>query len=170
MGGIMIRFVIDAFISILTIKGAFADINVFIAPNDLNYETNSTSEINHYLDELKKNNTKVDVDKDPKISNELKKYIGIVNDRVSDVFSESEFKKYRGDVCKISITTGDTAPSDPVLTQVFTYDELADNKKQSCQKLNNELIKKVAKDKGLSYPKVVKDYGSLSIDMIFLFK
>jgi hypothetical protein len=72
MGGIMIRFVIAAFISILTIKGAFADINVFIAPNDLNYETNSTSEINHYLDELKKNNTKVDVDKDPKISNELK--------------------------------------------------------------------------------------------------
>ena len=67
MGGIMIRFVIAAFISILTIKGAFADINVFIAPNDLNYETNSTSEINHYLDELKKNNTKVDVDKDPKI-------------------------------------------------------------------------------------------------------
>ena len=124
MGGIMIRFVIAAFISILTIKGAFADINVFIAPNDLNYETNSTS----------------------------------------------EFKKYRGDVCKISITTGNTAPSDPVLTQVFTYDELADNKKQSCQKLNNELIKKVAKDKGLSYPKVVKDYGSLSIDMIFLFK
>jgi hypothetical protein len=54
MGGIMIRFVIAAFISILTIKGAFADINVFIAPNDLNYETNSTSEINHYLDELKK--------------------------------------------------------------------------------------------------------------------
>ena len=53
MGGIMIRFVIAAFISILTIKGAFADINVFIAPNDLNYETNSTSEINHYLDERK---------------------------------------------------------------------------------------------------------------------
>ena len=76
----MIRFVIAAFISILTIKGAFADINVFIAPNDLNYETNSTSEINHYLDELKKNNTKVDVDKDPKISNELKKYIGIVRE------------------------------------------------------------------------------------------
>ena len=50
----MICFVIAAFISILTIKGAFADINVFIAPNDLNYETNSTSEINHYLDELKK--------------------------------------------------------------------------------------------------------------------
>ena len=63
----MIRFVIAAFISILTIKGAFADINVFIAPNDLNYETNSTSEINHYLDELK-NNTKVDVDKDPKLA------------------------------------------------------------------------------------------------------
>ena len=74
----MIRFVIAAFISILTIKGAFADINVFIAPNDLNYETNSTSEINHYLDELKKNNTKVDVDKDPKISNELKKYIDVI--------------------------------------------------------------------------------------------
>jgi hypothetical protein len=75
---------------------------------------------------------------------------------VSDVFSESEFKKYRGDVCKISITTGDTAPSDPVLTQVFTYDELADNKKQSCQKLNNELIKKLLKIRVYHIRKLLK--------------
>ena len=169
MGGIMIRFVIAAFISILTIKGAFADINVFIAPNDLNYETNSTSEINHYLDELKKNNTKVDVDKDPKISNELKKYIGIVNDRVSDVFSESEFKKYRGDVCKISITTGNTAPSDPILTQVFALEQLADNGLKPCRELNNKLVSVIDKDDNFKYPAVVKNYGLLSMDMIFYF-
>ncbi len=169
MGGVMIRFVIAAFISIFMVKGAFADVEVFLVPSDLNYETNTSSEINAYLDNLKNNKSKLGVDGDAKVNNELNKYISLVNDKVSVFFSRNEFNKYRGDVCKISITTGNTAPSDPILTQVFTYNELADNKKQSCRKLNAELMKVVSIDKGLSYPRIVKDYGSLSIDMIFLF-
>jgi hypothetical protein len=54
--------------------------------------------------------------------------------------------KYDGAVCKISITTGNTAPSDPILTQVFALEQLADNGLKPCRELNNKLVSVIDKD------------------------
>jgi hypothetical protein len=68
------------------------------------------------------------------------KYQNKIQKKVSGFFNGNDMIKYDGAVCKISITTGNTAPSDPILTQVFALEQLADNGLKPCRELNNKLV------------------------------
>ena len=52
---------------------------------------------------------------------------------------------------------------------MFTLGTLADNNSEPCRELNNKLMSVVSRDDVFKYPAVVKDYGMLSMDMIFYF-
>ena len=165
----MMRFWAFGFLCFLCVGEASADVKVFFAPKSTTYETNTSAEIKKYIEDLVGGKV-VDLSDNPKAVNKsLGEYLKKIKGKTSVFFGRNEMSKYNGTVCKISITTGNTAPSDPILTQVFTLGTLVDNNSEPCRELNNKLMSVVSRDDVFKYPAVVKDYGMLSMDMIFYF-
>ena len=169
----MIRFLsfcfCFCFLFLFCVGEASADVKVYFAPKSTVYETDTSAEIRKYLESFGKGGVKYENDNPKAVIEAMIKYQNKIQKKVSGFFNGNDMIKYDGAVCKISITTGNTAPSDPILTQVFALEQLADNGLKPCRELNNKLVSVIDKDDNFKYPAVVKNYGLLSMDMIFYF-
>ncbi|HIE9251108.1 TPA: hypothetical protein ACXP8D_004669 [Klebsiella variicola subsp. variicola] len=163
----MLRSLTFSFLCFCCISEASANVNVLIVPKSTSYETNTSTEIKKYLSELEHGKIN-NLDSNPEdVNHAINAYLNKIQKKASLFFNHDELERYNGTVCKISITTGNTPSSSPIITQVFTIDQLADNDKEPCRKINKNLSSIVTHDSQFQYPRIVKDYGDLSIDMIF---
>ncbi len=164
----MIRFLITGVAALLTIGNAEA-VEVFVAPAGWQRSTDSTGEIKDFIANQEAGNRSVENSFSPKLTESLTTYRDQVQKQVNGIFTQTELEKYSGEICKISLTTGKTAASDPVPPEVVSLDFLADNSLPGCKVLTEKLGQLVTHGSLRQYPIPVKEEGLLSIDMIYVF-
>lgn len=165
----MIKSVVVAVTASLLMGNAVSAIRIISAPPAWEQSTDSSSEIKSYLDSINDGKNTKSNDSSAEVTNELNHYRDHVQKKINEVFSGNDISQYTGTVCKISFSTGKTAPSDPTPPNVVSLDFLADNTTPGCKALSNKLTDLVNHEKEFKYPVLVKESGLLSINFIFVF-
>jgi len=155
--------------ALLMMNTAKAAVQIVIPPAGWQQKTDSTTDIKSYLADRNSGHEGVKSVYPADLTHAIEKYKDEVQHETLSMFTAKEINDYAGSICKISITTGKTADTDPSPPEVLALDFLADNTAPACIKLAKKLTDTVNKNRNLSYPQKVKSAGVLSIDMIFIF-
>lgn len=146
---------------------SYAAINLTVAPQGWQFNTDTTEQIKDYLSKNASEKSSLLSNYSPGMIADLNKF----SDKVRTVLLKEDKKKtdtQNSDVvCKISISIGKTAPSDPEPPEVVMLDNQAENNSAACQSVYSVLKSAVSKKDDLKYPYVVKDSGILSINLIY---
>lgn len=166
----MVKFIVAGIAALLSIGNATASIEVFLAPPGWQRSTDSTAEIKDYLTSTKSGDKTVENSYLlPVIFTAVTAYRNQVQQQINGMFTQTELKKFSGTICKIDITTGNTAIDDPDPPELFALDYYADNSRAGCQVLIKKLEKLVTHGRFRQYPVRAKEHGMLSIDMLWVY-